>query len=208
MQWITDPVTGWRQIDSARWSNQPHKDPPPSDRTPTFDSPAEDIVIGFSGTTALNIDNHRGWVNGLCVLGLPFSGDHIALIHHADHIEVVVWNDDPGDFDPSDYDATIWRFYNEIIESQFKDGFGILTFGPAPRQEKEMFLGPNRKARLSAAGLFPQYTNSGLVKVHDWSDFILPDPDLTRHGVWLLQTAYEEHRAIEPPHFDRWEDWL
>lgn len=187
VQWATDPPGDWQEIESRDWTALPKKPEPPVDRSPIYDD--NEAVMGFIGTGVV-IDDQPGWVNRVCVQGVSFFGDHIAVLHYPDEkfIEIYCWNDDLGDYLPEELYASIWRFYPLLTKP-------ILN----TRQHCTRFI---HSSLLNDAPKME--TTGGLVQYQDYDDFVIPDDSLVRHGIWMTDVLNNELRAFAPMGWRRW----
>jgi hypothetical protein len=214
IQWTTDPASGWIKIDSKDWALLPQKLEPVFDRTPVYDRPepirpqvlaatgiscrvpttiVEPRIIGFTGTREI-IDNQPGWIYRLCVQGMVFSKDHIAVIDHENYVEVVEWNDDSGDSSSSEFCAEEWDLYPKIVDRTYRDGRSAYRF--------QGFLQVRRRY-----GNFKDedFTSGGLTTNAPYSSFVPPTHDLVRHSIWLPQDLCDQLDNYDPP---TWHEWI
>lgn len=119
------------------------------------------------------------------VQGVHFNGqDHIAVepitIGVEEGVRVTAWNDDPEDWPVGERSAHVWTFLPLAPDPNL--GGAINT-----RQFQLIYAEGERFARLDAA--LPQNTS-----LRPYSEFVPPADPLVRHGVWLEDDKWEEHR--------------
>ena len=187
VQWATNPPGGWQEVDSRDWPNLAKKSLPPLSRSPIFDSddPQTRRVIGFTGKT-LVIDSLPGWVEKFCIQGMGFSGDNLAVVQHEGFVEAIVWNDDPGDWDPGMFVAYVWRFH------------------PAKetKTHQELVVYAGKKHPVNSSGLM---TGGRKVVILNFQYFTPPAEKYIRHGIWMLEDLANAHRATMAP---SWRIWI
>lgn len=194
VQWATNPPSNWVEVDSADFANLPKKPEPPEDRKPTCDSDGK--VTAFEGGDVV-IDDQPGWIHRICVQGISFLGDHIAVVDQGSYIEVIVWNDDPDDRKKQEFCADVWRLYPDIIDQIYQEGNESYRF-KGFLQERSLFLG-------SALTKPNDMTSGGRTKVKAYQKFIAPDVLVVRHGIWLLDSLATELNKVPIP---SWKEWL
>lgn len=194
VQWATNPPSGWAEVDSENWAILPKKPEPPADRKPIYDGDGK--VIGFADTDVI-IDDQLGWIHRVCVQGISFLGDHIAIVNRSSFVEVIVWNNDPDDRRKQEFTADVWRLYPDVVERIYRERnetyrfYGFL-------QERNLFLG-------SALPRPDDMTSGGKTEVEAYRNFIAPDESLVRHSIWLLDSLVTELNKVSIP---GWKDWL
>ena len=171
--------TGWQQIDARDWATLPNRGVP---------SRAQ---IGGQ-------DNMPGHLCNVNVQGLTVEGyDHVAIepvvIGLDEGVKLTTWNDDPDDLLPGEQRAIVWTILP--LAPDPKLGMAINT-----RQSCVWYCEGERYARLVASP--PQNTT-----VRPWSEFVAPPEQVTRHGIWLENAKWEEHRAKAPQHEWGWAHW-
>lgn len=194
VQWTTDPPSGWIEVDSKNWAMLLKKPEPPADRKPIYDSNGK--VTSFEGSEVI-IDAQAGWIYQICVQGISFWGDHLAVIDQGNSIEVIVWNDDPDDRDKQEFIADVWRLYPDVVDRIYQEGNELYRF-KGFLQERNLFLG-------SALSKSKDVTSGGKTEVKAYKNFTKPDEPLVRHGIWLLDSLATELNKVPIP---SWREWL
>lgn len=187
VQWATDPARGWYKYDSSQWRDLPKKLEPGPNHIPIFDN--DDRVVGFEPGSE-DIDDIMGWVSRVCVQGVSFFGDHIAVLHQPDEqsIDVYCWNDDLTDYDTEQLRGGVWKFHP------------LLTKPVAnTRQYCTQFI---HSSLLNSAPKME--TTGGLVQYRNYDEFVLPDETLIRHGIWMTDALNNDLRAFAPMGWRRW----
>src|SRR6056300_635091 len=99
VQWSRSNPRDWEEIRSGdSWSRLKKKPDPRTD-------------------PSRPLDNTKGWVNALCVQGVTFQADHLAVEDINDEpgaepgLRVYAWNDDPDNTPPGSENAQFWEFY-------------------------------------------------------------------------------------------------
>jgi len=200
IQWARASPLDWEIYDSSEWAGLPRLPEPPRDRTPIFSSSGR--VVRFKGP---KVDlSERGYIHRVCIQGVVKSADHLAVVHHEDHVELIHWDDDPEDLSPLEFNASRWRFYPERGTWKFDLPDGAHLWSTGFRQEREIYLTAEMRARFIEDGLIPMLTNSAFVDFHDYEQFVPPDEDLIRHGVWMTDAQIERLNEIRPPGEELW----
>lgn len=153
------------------------------DRSPIYGE--NKAVVGFTGTNVA-IDSQPGWVNRICIQGMGFGYDHVAVLHHDDYVEVVAWNDDADDWDSGEFVAYVWKFY------------------PAEENKtiQHLIVYAGSKMRKKIGDLM---TGGKVVPIYDWSGFVPPDDQNIRHGVWMTDTLFNQHKETKNR---SWREWI
>ena len=175
----------WRQIEPLEWGLLPKRPVP---------------ATGELGGQ----NNQDGWVSELNVQGVHFNGfDHYAVeavfIGAEEGVKVTAWNDDPDDWPVGERQARVWTFLPLAPDPTL--GFAINT-----RQSQLVYAEGERFTQLEAN--VPQNTS-----VRPWAEFVPPAESITRHGVWLTDEKFAEHRRVshsfqnnDPAHWG-WRHW-
>jgi hypothetical protein len=138
-------------------------------------------------TASSVLDNTPGWLCGLNVQGIDFSGyDHTAVEVVGDGLRITGWQDDTEDFGDTRW-ATEWT---------------LMPPAPDPALGGRMNTVQSRRiwATPDAAVWFPG------VDVLPWSEFTPPATNLTLHGVWMSNDLYAAHQAVRTHR--GWREWL
>lgn len=201
VQWTTNPAKDWVEMDSADWKSIPFKKEPPADRQPIFrdTSGLGSPVIGFS-RPELVINKDPGWVCGVCVQGMVMDGDHIAIVEVEDGIEVSCWNDDLADPGSKLPNATVRRFYPELVDKTFQFSSGGRMRLKGFKNELDLYMSSEKIDKFDAP-----WTTSGQAKVFPYEDFVVPDADVTRHGIWMTNDLLDKHLGFTP---SGWRHWI
>ena len=195
VQHATDPAEAFTEIDSRDFGDVADRGEPPSDRTPVFRDKKEDEVIDFTGTE-VTIDATKGFVFSVCIQGMTFAGDHLAVEHLAGSVRVFQWNDDPKDWTEDERQAQMWEFFPMGAK-------GI------PDQRKTWYVSDATRADLEKKGILPQSTvdpdrKLRKVIVLPYSDFVAPDASITRHGIWVTDAVFRALHAKAAPEWKTW----
>lgn len=181
VQWAT-LTPSYVQVASADWLTLPKKREP-------------------DGTEV--IDETPGWINAIIVHGLEFSGyDHYAVEDQPDgSVKVTVWNDDPADW-PDNKFAQEWLFYPLIRDARIGLRWNTLQYCT---RYAEAAADANAWRAANAV------TNNGdPVTIRRWNQFAPPAEALARHGIWLTDTLYNQHRDVinqAPSRVTSWRSW-
>lgn len=171
--------TGWQQIDASEWAALPKRPVPGRG------------VLGGQ-------DNTPGHLCCANVQGITTEGaDHVAIeplvIGLDEGVRLTTWNDDPDDWPVGERRAIVWTILP--LAPDPKLGMAINT-----RQSCIWFAEGERYDRLVASP--PQNTT-----VRPWSEFVPPPESTTRHGIWLEDAKWDEHRTAAPQHEWGWQHW-
>lgn len=140
-------------------------------------------------TSSSVVDNTAGWLCGLNVQGIDFSGyDHTAVEIVGSGLRITGWQDDTEDFGDTRW-ATEWTLMPPAPDPNI--GGRINTV-----QTRRVFATPD------AAPWFGGYGPDVL----PWEQFTPPDTNLTVHGVWMSDELYAAHRAKRS--FHGWREWI
>jgi len=152
------------------------------------------------------IDDNPGWVFGLNIQGVEIGGfDHYAGEPFTDEngngaIRVWGWNDDPVDWPVGTRQGYIWEFREGWATASFDVPGGVVTH-EGPNQRLTVYLeNPADIARWTGANY-----GVALVDVHPWTDFVVPDTAITRHGIWVSDDLFRQHKAIRA--MRGWDEW-
>lgn len=171
VQWATQHPKGWVELDSAEWCALAKKPEPVGGEV---------------------IDDEPGWLNDVCVQGMcTGSVDHVAVEHLGDSVRVTLWNDDPEDYEPSEYWARVLTFHPLKPDPEL--GGAINT-----DIESVIYAGPERCAELVALDLVDS-------DLRPWSEFVPPPEAITRHGIWLPDKLAAKHLSIR--RIVSWREW-
>lgn len=167
VQWSYRNPQDWEEVEARDWASTPFRAQPSSN--------------GRHGGR----DNLPGWINDLNVQGVHFNGqDHIAvesiIIGNEEGVRVTAWNDDPEDWPVGERSAHIWTFLPLAPDPNL--GGAINT-----RQFQLIYAEGERFEKLE--NNIPQNTS-----LRPWSEFVPPDNAIVRHGVWLEDDKWEDHR--------------
>ena len=199
IQWTTDLAMKWEKIRVEDWSRLADKGEPPVDREPIFDS--DNRVVGFTGTE-VTIDETPGWICQVGLQGFTFSGDHISVESFASYVQITKWNNDPNEAvilrEPSN--ATVHRFYPEIIERTFRLDDRRTMQLKGFKHEIDIYVASGNMISVDAP-----YCTGGQANVFDYATFIEPSGNITRHGIWVTDDLLETHHIHKS---SRWENWI
>jgi len=179
VQWARTRPQGWCVYDSADWQQIIKKTLPVGD----------DII-----------DDSEGWVHRLNVQGISFSADHYAVIHHADHVEVITWNDDTEDWLPHEFMADHWHLHDRLVDVTIEN-----VRHQGPLQHRILYLTSELETAWQQEGLLPMFSSGGQVDVRPWSQFSPPDESLVLHGIWLPEDLNFELQKYASP---SWKEWF
>lgn len=186
-QWALKNPRGWEEVDASEWKNLPTRPVPQKGQ------------LGGN-------DNTPGWIRNVNVQGITCEGyDHIAIepivIGNDEGVKLTVWNDDPDDAHVEGFEdwvnepqAIVWTILP--LAPDPKHGMAINT-----RQSCIRYASGARYDRLLARP--PQNTT-----VRPLTDFKPPSDDTVRHGVWLEQQKFEEHKTSAPQDEWSWMHWV
>ena len=164
-------------------------------------SPEDWVLVDIKNTAAVRnlpkrpvpnassvVDGNPGWLCGLNVQGIDFSGyDHTAVEFLAgDVLRVTGWMDDEEDQGDTRW-ATEWTLSPPAPDPAL--GGRVNTV-----QTRRIWATPD------AAGWF------GGVAVLPWAEFVPLPTNLTFHGIWLPDALFAAHRAARTPH--GWREWV
>ncbi len=200
VQWSTNPANDWVEIDSSDWASIPKKDVPPVDRQPVFrdESGLGSPVVGFFGPEFV-INEVPGWICRVCVHGMVMDGDHISIVELEDGIEVACWNDDLADPGSGLPDASVRRFYSDLVDKTFQISSISRMRLQGFRNELDLYI-PREKIN----GFDAPWTTGGQAKVLSYDDFVVPDEYVTRHGVWITNDLLDKHLGFTPSGWRHW----
>lgn len=174
IQWTRANPTDWEVLEmtsNTQWRQQPKKAEPVGGEV---------------------IDNTPGWVYGLNVQGIDFSGyDHYAVAMNGAGLDVTIWNDDPADH-AGEFRAMVWTLLLPTYDARVGE---INT-----RQSLTVYeqISPSPWEGVTAS--------SGPVTVLPWTDFSPPQANMTRHGIWVSDTLAAAHRAARS--LRGWREWI
>ena len=155
------------------------------------------------------LDSTAGWINDICLHGVTHSGyDHYAVIPRADGgLDVTMWNDDPAEFPPGEKWVLVTSYWPLRDAGLRLDEMGRLLHFAAdqlpPRLTRTYYAEPLKLARLQALVAEADNGNpSGAagITVLPWSLWSPPAANLTRHGIWLSDVQYQQHRTAQRPY--------
>jgi hypothetical protein len=135
-------------------------------------------------TKALGADSDDIYINAINIQGVVFVGyDHYAIRHiDKNHIYLICWDDDLEDH-TGDRKAVEWDFYSPCYDIKCKC---INT--------KQSWIGfyesIERRQKLVQANI------DILEYIGRWEEFIPPDENITRHGIWMTDEQYEAHKQV------------
>lgn len=147
------------------------------------------------------IDDNPGWICGLNIQGVWIGGfDHYAGEPIDDPtygwgIRIYMWNDDPTDWPVGTRNARIWEFYDPASDPRLD---GVTNTRQFLKVYDER---PEEIARYQNVE-----TSGGPVEVHPYSDFVVPTTTITRHGIWMSDQLWNEHRNVRSNH--GWREWI
>lgn len=141
VQWTTNPASDWIEIDHTEWKDLPNKPEPKGGEV---------------------IDSELGLVCRVNVQGIIFGMDHIAVWEEGDVVKAVGWHDDPEDYKPEEYRASVFTFKPLFRDPRINGGWNT-------RQTKtgfnlsnwESFIKPDEK--ITRHGI---WMNNDLYKEH------------------------------------------
>jgi len=135
------------------------------------------------------LDNGAGWLCGLNVQGIDFSGyDHTAVEFLAgDVLRITGWQDDPDDWLPGTRYATEWT---------------LSPPAPDPALGGRVNTVQTRRVWAEAEST----TWFGGSPVLPWAEFAPPPTNLTIHGIWMPEDLFRAHAARRTPH--GWREWV
>lgn len=179
LQWATKDPQPWQEIDSSQWATLPKKDVP---------KPGQ-----FGGT-----NNQLGWLRNVSVQGITAEGyDHVAIedivIGLDAGVRYTLWNDDPVDYPVGERQAIVWTILPLAPDPQL--GMAINT-----RQSCIRYCEGARYTRLMPD---PPLNTT----VRPWTEFVPPAAAITRHGIWLTDTKWQEHVTAAPQGYWSWAHW-
>lgn len=125
------------------------------------------------------------------VEGVEFQGD----CHAAERIpggwRYTCWNDDPDDFPPEDFKAMVWEFRGVVGTREL----------PFTNQTVTVYGGQNILDWYEGKTII---ASGGPLVVRPWSDFVKPDVEITRYGIWVPDHLYHAHQAHRRPQVHEW----
>ena len=177
--WATNPITLEPEvIDSSEWKNLPKK---PEPRNP-------------SGTEILDLQ--KGWIHSVSVFGRYFKADHIAILenpvgHPQGSIKVVKWDDDEEERTPDEVIAT-----ELIVEPPKLKKFNKKMKWSAI-QRMTWFIPEKMKVEMEGKKQLPIYNQGVKELVFPFTDFVKPDENLVRHGIWESESNNAQMENVE-----------
>lgn len=182
-QWATRQPRDWQELDSAAWLTLPRKP----------------FVTGGTVTGGARLDTAAGWCVGLCVQGIVWEADHVAVEEvqlsweggpPEPAVRVSGWDDDPNASPPAEFQAVVWELFTPA-----PNGVGVMN----TRQRRTVYAGAAR---------FPLWEPTQAIGtvLHPWADWVPPLPQRTRHGLLLSEREWRAHQEARATR--GWEDWL
>lgn len=175
----------WQAMDARDWRNLPKKPVPKAGST---------------------LDKHRGWIFDVCVQGVSvgYGADHVAVEPLTGNaVRVYRWSDDLED-EETDYAwADVWEFHPGRVDRTLEIPGGGSIRHQGPDQRRYMYaedvVDMNRTAPYECGGL--------RVPVLPWDHFMVPSPDITRHGIWVRdEDTFRRYFEVRTPH--TYEEWM
>jgi hypothetical protein len=169
VQWTTDKPDDWTAINAEDWAYTAQRPQP----------------VGGE-----DINSQPGYIHRVCIQGMSSSGDHHSVRMIGDDVELTSWTDDPDD-EPSS------RFYDPRDPIEWWYHAQVIRFRPlAPDPELGGAINTNITRVVYGGKKYMEYSAQvplqGVV-FKPWEEFVLPNPDVTRHGIWVPDALDLEH---------------
>jgi len=175
-QWALAAPRDWDLVSASNWSTGPTKS-----------DPIGDVAGDGTAIGDILLNNVKGYVFSIDVQGVIFNWyDHYAVEETPDAIVVTAWRDDPVLF-PEGYKQADVGY------------FRTLKFDPKVNQDNTdqnfvIYAQDEAYNDWMARGIPENYT------LMHWSDFVLPDPSVTKPGIYLSDSKWDEHVAAQTLH--------
>lgn len=138
------------------------------------------------------IDDTPGWISGINVQGVVFSGDHVGIDWPGGVLQVATWNDDPDDW-PAVPFGKVYTF------GPLRAAPELVGIGWDTQQTATPYADTATVQALIAAGLpFDDWLTHPARQ--PWSAFPRFNPNQVLHGVWVDDALNDEHLAARTPH--------
>ena len=139
-------------------------------------------------------ESEKLYINQINIQGVAFrTYDHYAI--HDDRtgcVKITCWNDDLEDHD-GDFYAVVWTFCNpryDPIVGCVNTVQSWITFVQSKERRKNI----------------ESYNIANLKYLGSWEEFEEPEPELTRHGIWMPDDLFEHSLEVVTPH--GWYEWV
>ncbi len=150
------------------------------------------------------IDNVPGWVFSVNVHGVDLYGfDHVALEPMAtNNIRAYCWTDDTADPSFTYRWGEVWEFRSGSVDRTLPVAGGTIRHR-GPDQRKTIYA----EDVTDMARFAPGECGGMAVQVLPWAQFPVPAASITRHGIWVKDSALWQR------HFDvrrkpSWREWV
>lgn len=171
IQWATSVPTDWVEYDiqSVGDARRLPRKPPP--------------------TGGESLDNKQGWIAGINIQGIVFTGDdHIGFEVVNGALIVTCWNDDPDDFPVGTRWGKKWTL--GIPKADPKLSGAVNTV-----QSVQFYGEPNSvPVQMNYPAVLP------------YSELTFPPANQTLHGVWLDDAQWAAHISKQSAH--GWREWI
>jgi len=134
------------------------------------------------------------YINAVNMQGVIFSAyDHYAVIHLNDQrVDIICWDDDFEDHE-GDFKAIHWMFGAPI----FDEKIGKIN---TKQRWSGYYQSEERKQKILELQL------DILDYIGDWEEFVLPERQYIRHGIWMSDALYEAHKPVR--RVVSWREWI
>ena len=134
------------------------------------------------------------YINQVNIQGVEFrTYDHYAVdSSNGDCIKITCWNDDPEDHE-GDFYAVTWTFCNPRYDP---------VVGSINTVQSWIAFIQSRERRKT----IENYNISNLTFIGPWEEFEEPEPEITRHGIWMPDDLYEYSTSMTTSH--GWREWV
>ncbi len=162
---------------NVQWSKLDPDDRKEMDSDDWGDTPSKPVPTGDE-----ELDNDEGWPCVVDCQGIKSAGDHIAVENlEDDGVKIITWNDDDDDYPEGDKYAIEWT---------------MLPLAPNPDKGDAI---DTRQSRVIYAqtNVYDYYDAMMPIEnttLKTWADFILPDAEITRHGIWMSDELFNDHK--------------
>lgn len=146
-------------------------------------------------------NDQPGWVQSLCFMGTVFENcDHYAVIPLSDgtdpsvpYVKIVSWIDDIADHPADKLYANEFTFYPIQPDPKLGDP-DPKTWPLNTRCDVKHYTGPGR----------PINAPDGWT-THPWSEFVAPADQFVKHGKWVSDRQYSDHKTVRTS--KGWREW-